>query len=67
MPDDAEKSARAASARAAGLLVAGERGLGEYRCVDCGYGIVTLSVLPTCPMCHGAVWTATRPSPFAPR
>jgi hypothetical protein len=45
---------------------AGARGVGEYRCCSCGYGIVTLSILPACPMCHGASWAAIR-SPFAPR
>jgi hypothetical protein len=67
MPDDAEGSTRAANARDVAVVVAGQRGLGEYRCVGCGYGIVTLSVLPTCPMCHESIWTLTRSSPFMPR
>jgi hypothetical protein len=68
MPDDVEDSTRRARDRnEAVVTAAGDRGLGEYRCVGCGYGIVTLSVLPTCPMCHGSIWTATRSSPFRPR
>jgi hypothetical protein len=42
------------------------RGLGEYRCAGCGYGIVTMSGLPACPMCHGSSWEAV-PGPFTPR
>jgi hypothetical protein len=54
MPDDTEDATQAARASEGPLMAAGERGLGEYRCVTCGYGIVTLSVLPMCPMCHGS-------------
>jgi lipopolysaccharide biosynthesis regulator YciM len=43
------------------------RGAGEYRCLECGYGIVTLSLVPDCPMCHGAKWEAVRWSPFTTR
>jgi lipopolysaccharide biosynthesis regulator YciM len=43
---------------------AGARGAGEYRCLECGYGIVTFGLVPDCPMCHGADWEATRWSPF---
>jgi rubrerythrin len=67
MPDDTEDATQAARASEGPLMAAGERGLGEYRCVTCGYGIVTLSVLPMCPMCHGSAWTPTRASPFTPR
>jgi lipopolysaccharide biosynthesis regulator YciM len=43
------------------------RGAGEYRCLECGYGIVTLSLVPDCPMCHGSQWEAVRWSPFTTR
>ncbi len=36
--------------------LAGMRGAGDYRCPDCGYGIVTFSLLPACPMCNGRRW-----------
>ena len=32
---------------------------GDFRCRDCGYGIVSRGVLPTCPMCHRAAWQAS--------
>jgi hypothetical protein len=67
VPDETEDAIRAARASEASLIDAGERGLGEYRCVTCGYGIVTLSVLPMCPMCHGSAWTLMRASPFTAR
>jgi hypothetical protein len=35
---------------------AGSNASGEFRCADCGYGIVVQLVLPPCPMCRGAVW-----------
>jgi lipopolysaccharide biosynthesis regulator YciM len=35
---------------------AGSRGRGEYRCCDCGYGIVTHGVVPLCPMCNAEEW-----------
>jgi rubrerythrin len=44
---------------------AGSRGFGEYRCSDCGYGIVTFALVPTCPMCHGATWRAAESGPFS--
>jgi hypothetical protein len=43
---------------------AGDRGAGDYRCLECGYGIVTLGLMPACPMCHGSDWQAARASPF---
>ncbi|MDX6570188.1 MAG: hypothetical protein QOH15_2766 [Gaiellales bacterium] len=46
---------------------AGARGAGEYRCLECGYGIVTFSLVPACPMCHGSHWEAVRWSPFSTR
>ena len=35
---------------------AGSEATGEFRCSDCGYGVVVQHVLPPCPMCRGAVW-----------
>jgi rubrerythrin len=46
---------------------AGARGAGEYRCLECGYGIVTFSLVPACPMCHGSGWEVARWSPFSTR
>ncbi len=37
-------------------VYAGTRGNREYRCCDCGYGIVTHGIVPVCPMCNGAEW-----------
>ena len=48
-------------------VVAGARGAGEYHCSDCGYGIVTLALVPTCPMCHGSSWQAASTGPFSAR
>ena len=67
MHDDAENATRERTPAAAAPAAAGQRGLGEYRCVGCGYGILTLGLLPMCPMCHESTWTPTHPSPFTPR
>jgi hypothetical protein len=48
-------------------IEAGTRGAGEYRCCGCGYGIVTLALVPACPMCHGTTWRATSEGPFGAR
>ncbi|MEO9176321.1 MAG: hypothetical protein ABI317_12475 [Gaiellales bacterium] len=53
----------AASATESMHVEAGMRGSGEYRCAQCGYGIVTFAVLPSCPMCHGANWKRAAPLP----
>jgi lipopolysaccharide biosynthesis regulator YciM len=53
-----------AGARDVDRVEAGTRGAGEYRCLECGYGIVTFSLVPACPMCHGSHWQAARWSPF---
>jgi hypothetical protein len=37
-------------------VYAGTRGHGEYRCCECGYGIVTHGVVPLCPMCNAGQW-----------
>jgi rubrerythrin len=67
MLDDLDGSTRTADTSEAGRVAAGERGLGEYRCGLCGYGVMTLSVLPVCPMCHGSTWMLVRDGPFTPR
>jgi lipopolysaccharide biosynthesis regulator YciM len=43
---------------------AGDMGNGDYRCAECGYGIVVLRVLPTCPMCRGQQWIEREVAPF---
>jgi rubrerythrin len=35
---------------------AGARAKGEFRCMECGYGVTVYRSLPTCPMCQGAAW-----------
>jgi hypothetical protein len=30
--------------------------LGDYRCMECGYGAVLDGELPICPMCHAHSW-----------
>jgi rubredoxin len=65
-PVENSLQAGVAAAPQAQVAKAGGRGMGEYRCSTCGYGIVTLSTLPACPMCHGASWEAVR-SPFTAR
>jgi hypothetical protein len=64
---DLGKPARTGGIREGDRVEAGMRGAGEYRCLECGYGIVTLSLVPDCPMCHGAQWEAVRWSPFTTR
>ena len=44
---------------------AGTRAKGEFRCADCGYGVVTWRVLPVCPMCHGTSWEPVPWRPFS--
>lgn len=51
------------SSGAAAFLTAGREAEGEFRCVECGYGVVVRTVLPQCPMCRGKLWEAD--SPFA--
>jgi rubrerythrin len=45
------------------FLACGRRAEGEFRCAECGYGVVVRTVLPQCPMCRGLLWEAD--SPFA--
>ena len=42
---------------------AGGHAKGEFRCSECGYGVVVSSALPSCPMCHGDTW---EPAPWRP-
>jgi hypothetical protein len=53
-----------AHATPAKLHAAGDMGNGDYRCSECGYGIVVLRVLPTCPMCRGQEWIEREAAPF---
>jgi rubrerythrin len=43
---------------------AGSRAKGEFRCADCGYGVVVTSALPQCPMCTCDSWEQADWSPF---
>jgi hypothetical protein len=43
---------------------AGARAKGEFRCSDCGYGVVVTVTLPTCPMCACESWEQAPWSPF---
>jgi hypothetical protein len=45
-------------------LTAGTRTRGEFRCSDCGYGVMVYRELPRCPMCFGDTWEETGWSPF---
>ncbi len=42
----------------------GARIIGELRCSDCGYGIVSRGLLPTCPICRGRTWEESPWRPF---
>jgi hypothetical protein len=53
-----ESDAATASRRAGG------RAKGEFRCSECGYGVVISKVLPSCPMCHGDTWESAPWRPF---
>ena len=46
------------------FLAAGSRALGEFRCAECGYGVVVRHVLPECPMCRGCSWEDPATSPY---
>jgi hypothetical protein len=37
-------------------FVAGAAAKGEFRCVDCGYGVTVYGKLPRCPMCGTESW-----------
>jgi hypothetical protein len=44
---------------------AGARAKGEFRCLDCGYGVTVYRVLPNCPMCRGASWERVPWRPYS--
>jgi rubrerythrin len=44
---------------------AGVAAKGEFRCVACGYAIVTRAALPACPMCRERLWERAEWSPFS--
>jgi hypothetical protein len=46
-------------------FAAGHEVSGEFRCAECGYGVIVRSILPACPMCRGLVWEEPAGSPFA--
>lgn len=46
------------------FLSAGTQARGEFRCAGCGYGVAVTSTLPSCPMCAGSSWEASRWSPL---
>ena len=48
------------------LVAAGEQADGEFRCVECGYGVIVRRALPHCPMCRGRMWEPLPGSEFAP-
>jgi len=45
------------------FFTAGSAALGEFRCAECGYGIVVRRLLPACPMCRGRSWEDPLTSP----
>jgi rubrerythrin len=49
------------------LTVAGATAVGEFRCAECGYGVIVHRTLPPCPMCGGASWEQSAWSPFSRR
>ena len=52
--------------RVPALLTAGSGALGEFRCAQCGYGVIVRRVLPECPMCRGRSWEDPATSPYTP-
>lgn len=48
------------------FLTAGSGALGEFRCAQCGYGVIVRRVLPECPMCRGHSWEDPATSPYTP-
>jgi rubrerythrin len=47
------------------FLAAGHEASGEFRCAECGYGVIVRSLLPACPMCRGLAWVEPARSPFS--
>ena len=48
------------------FLTAGSGAFGEFRCAQCGYGVIVKRVLPECPMCRGRSWEDRATSPYTP-
>ncbi|MBX5474731.1 MAG: hypothetical protein IRZ20_06910 [Thermoleophilia bacterium] len=46
------------------LATVGEAAVGEFRCAECGYGVIVQRELPACPMCGGTRWEQSAWSPF---
>jgi hypothetical protein len=46
------------------FYASGARVIGEFRCSDCGYGIVSRGSIPICPMCRGSSWEESLWRPF---
>jgi rubrerythrin len=46
-------------------VTAGESAVGEFRCAECGYGVIVHRGLPPCPMCGGETWRQAPWSPFS--
>jgi rubrerythrin len=44
---------------------AGDAAVGEFRCEECGYGVIVHRTLPPCPMCGGETWRQAPWSPFS--
>jgi hypothetical protein len=66
MQVESERSERAVFSRGSRepvVLAAGGVASGEFRCAECGYGVIVRSVLPACPMCRGLVWEEPAASP----
>jgi len=43
------------------FLATGREAEGEFRCAECGYGVIVRTVLPECPMCRGSAWEPDGP------
>jgi hypothetical protein len=43
----------------------GERAVGDFECVACGYGVVNRGGLPRCPVCGSTLWERSAWAPFA--
>lgn len=43
----------------------GMRAKGEFRCLQCGYGVTVYRSLPPCPMCHHAEWERVPWRPYS--
>jgi rubrerythrin len=49
------------------FFATGDPAVGEFRCGECGYGVIVSRELPRCPMCSGTVWEPSAWSPFTRR